>query len=204
MSKNKSDKVLDVSEKVIKKIAARLADETPFISKIKSKLEADMASKESGNQKQKVIDNCMHIQHIVAYLNTNNPEILDELNSVFSGVGNDGEGNRVVRACDLNDVSYREAIDDRINSIKKIIPKRHHSDDGAVPYKPTSEEFDNPNRPDGELVYHNPLGQKRKKKNKDYKKKNNTKKKKKNKSVGRKGKGKGKGKEKGKEFTRKR
>ena len=35
MSKNKSDKVLDVSEKVIKKIAARLADETPFISKIK-------------------------------------------------------------------------------------------------------------------------------------------------------------------------
>ena len=60
--------------------------------------------------------------------------------------------------------------------------------------QPTSEEFDNPNRPDGELVYHNPLGQKRNKKKKHYKKnkKKNTKKKNKNKSVGRKGKGEGK------------
>jgi hypothetical protein len=161
---NRRDQIVDVSEKVIKKIALRLADETPFISKIKSKLDADISSKESGNQKQKVIDNCMLIQHIVAYLNTGNPEILNELNDVFSGVGNDGKGNRIVRACDLNDVSYREAIDDRVSTIKKFIPKRKQSNDGNVPYKPTSEEFDNPERSDGRLVFHNPnLGQKTKK-----------------------------------------
>jgi hypothetical protein len=167
----KSDKILDVSEKVLKKIALRLADEAPFISEIKSKLDADISSKESGNQKQKVIDNCMLIQHIVAYLNTGNPEILTELNDVFSGVGSDGQGNRVVKACDLNDVSYREAIDDRISTIKKIIPKRKQVVDGNVPYVPTSEEFDNPERSDGRLVFHNPniLGAKTLKKHKKRK-----------------------------------
>ena len=58
---------------------------------------------------------------IIEYLQTNDGNILKELSGKFSGFGVDTEGNQVVQQCNLDDINYKEYINDKVDSVKNVL-----------------------------------------------------------------------------------
>jgi len=89
--------------------------------KTKGFIDSDISKQELENLKAAARNNCKIIQMIIEYLQTNDGNILKELSGKFSGFGVDTEGNQVVQQCNLDDINYKEYINDKVDSVKNVL-----------------------------------------------------------------------------------
>ena len=89
--------------------------------KTKGFIDSDISKQELENLKAAARNNCKIIQMIIEYLQTNDGNILKELSDKFSGFGVDTEGNQVVQQCNLDDINYKEYINDKVDSVKNVL-----------------------------------------------------------------------------------
>jgi len=89
--------------------------------KTKGFIDSDISKQELENLKAAARNNCKIIQMIIEYLQTNDGNILKELSDKFSGFGVDTEGNQVVQQCNLDDINYKEYINDKVGAVKNVL-----------------------------------------------------------------------------------
>ena len=89
--------------------------------KTKGFIDSDIAKQELENLKAAARNNCKIIQMIIEYLQTNDDNILKELSDKFSGFGIDAEGNQIVQQCNLDDINYKEYINDKVDTVKNAL-----------------------------------------------------------------------------------
>lgn len=89
--------------------------------KTKGFIDSDISKQELENLKGAARNNCKIIQMIIEYLQTNDGNILKELSDKFSGFGVDAEGNQVVQQCNLDDINYKEYINDKVDTVKNVL-----------------------------------------------------------------------------------
>ena len=121
MSKKESAK--KVGKTIGKETFNILASKTPILSEIKGYIDSELTSKVTENISNKTKDNCKHIQMIVEYLQTQNPELLKILGKKYSGFGiKDGE--KIVPACNIEDVNYKTVAKETREKISQMKPSK--------------------------------------------------------------------------------
>lgn len=89
--------------------------------KVKGRVDQEISNQELENLKALSRNNCKNIQMIIEYLQTKDSNVLEELSEKFSGFGVDSEGNQVVQQCNLDDINYKEYINNKVNTVKNAL-----------------------------------------------------------------------------------